>query len=85
MTQEFLDHAEVGAPVEQVGREGVAQGMRAHAARDAGRACRAPDDGVDGARGQPTAARVDEDRPAIYSAISANQCPTFAAAGQWIY
>src|SRR6516165_9684301 len=36
VAQELLDHPKVGAGVEQMGREGMAQGVRAHAPGDPG-------------------------------------------------
>src|SRR5438093_250277 len=64
VAEQLLDHPEVGAVVEQVRGERVAQRVRAHAARDAGGADRAPDDRMDRAHAEPPAPMVDEDRPA---------------------
>ena len=40
MSEQLLDHAQVGAALEQMGRKGVAEGVRADASGEAGTLCR---------------------------------------------
>ena len=61
MAEQLLDRAEVGAAVEQVGRGGVAEGVRPDGAAD-DRAEGARHEVVDRARSEPGAARAEEQR-----------------------
>src|SRR4030095_9901362 len=56
VAEELLDHPEVGAGVQQVCRERVAQRVRAHPPRDPARLRALPHDRVDRAHGEPAAA-----------------------------
>src|SRR5262249_32335552 len=62
VAEELLDHAEIGAGVEQMRRERVAQRVRAHAPADPGRGGARPHDRVQRAHAEPPAARVREQR-----------------------
>ncbi len=60
VAEEFLDGAQVGAGLEQVGGEGVAQGVRADAMLSAGAQQMAMDDAADAAGGEGAAAGVQK-------------------------
>src|SRR5512140_1483305 len=64
MAEQLLNDPQVGSPLEQVGREGVAEGVRAHAVRQPGGRGRA----LDGRPGllacEPAPAITQEERPA---------------------
>src|SRR5262249_40423919 len=67
---QLLDGAQVGAALQQMRGERVAQRVRAHPPGDAGRARRAPDDRVNGAHGEPPAAGIREQRAPALTALA---------------
>ncbi len=62
VAEEFLDGAQVGAAIEQVGGEGVAQGVRGDVLEDAGLQQPRFEVALDAARRQPAAAMIDKER-----------------------
>src|SRR5262247_3853734 len=62
MAEQLLDHSKIGAGVQKMGRERVAQRVRAHAPSDPGRRSAPPHDRVQRAHAEPRAARVLEER-----------------------
>ena len=60
MSEQFLNDAQVGATLEQVRRERVAQGVRAHARPEAGARRGALDDGPCLLPGEPPSARLKQ-------------------------
>ena len=61
VAEEFLDHAQVGAMLEQVGREAVPEGVRGDVANDAGTTNTPFHSQPQGHRGERRAALSEED------------------------
>jgi hypothetical protein len=62
MTQEFLNGPEIGATLQQVRRERMPQGMRAHPGADAAGEGVPSDEAIHAPYGQACASIVDEQR-----------------------
>jgi len=62
VAQEILNRAQVGARLQQMRRERVAECVRADAARDRRLSDVAADDAIDAARGETAAAKIQEER-----------------------
>ena len=62
MAEQFLNRPQVGAALQQMCGEGMPQGVGADAEPRAARRDMAPHEPVDAAYGEPTAAKVDEQR-----------------------
>ncbi len=68
MTEQLLNHAEIGAALQQVRRKRVAQRVRADPGSGARGRHVAADDAVDAAHGEAAAPVVDEERIALADA-----------------
>ena len=62
VAEQFLDLANIGSGVEQMGCEGVAQTMRPYRAQQAGLEASVVHHPTDGPHSEPTAARIQEQR-----------------------
>ena len=70
MAEQLLDRAQVGAALQQMGRERVAQRVGADAHARAALRDVAPQQAIDAAAGQPRAAVVDEQRVRVFAGFA---------------
>src|SRR5207244_286517 len=74
VSEQLLDRAQVGAAVEQMGGEGVAERVRAHPAENPALDDPLREELADGARGEPAAlAEIQEERALVAAGETAEQ------------